>query len=130
MKKVALMIEVDARDDQSPEEVAKLLKTVINAGLSDALTSFRASSSKLDDEYRLVNPKEILDLTIRSPVLLSSLSDDQIAGIRLFLEKQPLTGKGTPAETLERNTLDDAKEDVVDPNKEENPSYWGHYCGR
>lgn len=81
------MIEVDARDDQSPENVAGLLDTVIYAGLSAATDSL-----ELDEEWESHlggDPEKVLDLNIHSPVLLSSLSDEQIAGIRVLIEKQP-----------------------------------------
>ena len=62
---VQLMVQVDAPIELDPTDVADIVDTLINAGLSDA-----ADTAELAEEDQIVDPDDALNLNIHSPKVI------------------------------------------------------------
>lgn len=62
---VKLLVQVDAPETLTPQDVADTVNILINAGLSDA-----ADSAELSEEEQIIDPTDALDLNIHAPTVI------------------------------------------------------------
>ncbi len=62
---VKLLVQVDAPDNLTPQDVADTVNILVNAGLSDA-----ADSAELAKEEQIIDPTDALDLNIHAPTVI------------------------------------------------------------
>ncbi len=62
---VKLLVQVDAPETLTPQEVADTVNTLIDAGLTDA-----TDSAELAEEEQIIDPTDALDLNIHAPTVI------------------------------------------------------------